>query len=104
VQISLIRTETHETYSVADATPMRDPSRCPFQPEEVTIIHRDTPWWVGVQGKRTTSGRSTSIGYRIDGNGGIEPHYRLGAAPQWLTDLVAESDPTRLAPDTYHPA
>jgi hypothetical protein len=99
MKIELERTETHETYSVSGAPTMRDPSRCEFEPETVTVIHRDIPWWVGVKGRRTRSGRYTETGYSITSSGEIEPHYRNGPAPQWLADLVVESDPTRLAPE-----
>lgn len=99
MEAKLDQTETHETYTVAGAPIMRDPSRCEFEPETVLIIHRDVPWWVGVKGRRVKSGRYTETAYSITSDGEIMPHYRNGPAPQWLTDLVAESDPTRLAPE-----
>lgn len=91
-------TETHETYTVTDAENLRDASRCEFQPEEATIIHRGIPWFIEIKGRRVKSGRYTRTGYRINEDGSIEPHYRFGPPPNWVADLVKRSDPTRLGP------
>ena len=48
----------------------------------------DTPMWVNIRGRRVKSGRYTEVGYAINADGVVEPHYRNGPAPQWIVELV----------------
>jgi hypothetical protein len=98
VEIRLTRTETHKFYEVTDAPVMLDASRRQFLPEEVHVIHRGVPWWVGVKGWSVKGRRFIQAGYGIQPDGTVEPHYRNGPAPQWLVELVTQTDPTRPAP------
>ena len=95
-EIAELPTKIVRTFHVRGATPtMRDPSRCEFTPEEITVDSREghRPHYIEVKGRRTKTGRITRTAYRIAPDGMVEPHHRNGPAPDWLAELISRCGP-----------
>lgn len=94
---TLTSSETRDVYAVSGVGSLCDPSGARFTPEEVVIIHRNVPWGVTIRGpQQFGDGWYTGLVYSVTPAGDVEPHYRCGPAPVWVSDLIRRSDPTRL--------
>lgn len=93
----LIDIEVRRTYDVSGLDQVRDCVGCTLDPHEATVgfstrHHELRPIGVRVKGRRTsglkTTGHYNDAHFNVRPDGTVEPHYRWGPPPAWVTKVV----------------